>query len=316
VVLILDFYHVSVLLEEAMAGLNLNPDGVYVDCTLGGAGHSSEILRRTAPSGKLIGLDQDPIALKAARERLTEFGDRVTTVQSNFTGLANVLQNLGIEQVDGVLYDLGVSSPQLDNPERGFSYMHNAPLDMRMSPENPTTAKDLVNTLSEAELTKIIQDFGEERWAKRIAQFIVNERAQKEIITTYDLVETIKKAVPAGARREGPHPAKRTFQALRIAVNNELGILQDSFIDAVRCLKPGGRICVITFHSLEDRITKDLFKHLAAGCICPPSLPVCNCNKKKEVKIITRKPILPSKEELEQNPRARSAKLRIAEKLP
>lgn len=312
----MDFYHVSVLLEEAMAGLNLNPDGVYVDCTLGGAGHSSEILRRTAPSGKLIGLDQDPIALKAARERLTEFGDRVTTVQSNFTGLANVLQNLGIEQVDGVLYDLGVSSPQLDNPERGFSYMHNAPLDMRMSPENPTTAKDLVNTLSEAELTKIIQDFGEERWAKRIAQFIVNERAQKEIITTYDLVETIKKAVPAGARREGPHPAKRTFQALRIAVNNELGILQDSFIDAVRCLKPGGRICVITFHSLEDRITKDLFKHLAAGCICPPSLPVCNCNKKKEVKIITRKPILPSKEELEQNPRARSAKLRIAEKLP
>ncbi|MEG6616421.1 16S rRNA (cytosine(1402)-N(4))-methyltransferase RsmH [Peptococcaceae bacterium 1198_IL3148] len=311
----MDFYHISVLLEEAMTGLNLKSGGIYVDCTLGGAGHSGEILRRTAPNGRLIGLDQDPMALKAARERLAEFGDRVTTVQSNFTGLANVLQSLNIEQVDGVLYDLGVSSPQLDNPERGFSYMHNAPLDMRMSPENPMTAKDLVNTLTAEELAKIIQEFGEERWAKRIAQFIVNERTQKEIITTYQLVEVIKKAVPAGARRSGPHPAKRTFQALRIAVNDELGILQRAFTEAVRCLKPGGRICVITFHSLEDRITKDVFKHLAAGCICPPSLPVCNCNKKKEIKIITRKPILPSKEELEQNPRARSAKLRVAEKI-
>jgi len=311
-----DFHHVSVLMEEAMTGLNLKPGGLYVDCTLGGAGHSSEILRRTAPNGYLVGLDQDPMALAAAKERLASFADRAKLVQANFKQLAAVLQQLNIQQVDGVLYDLGVSSPQLDNPARGFSYMHDAPLDMRMNPNNSTNAKELVNSLSVEQLAEIIKNYGEERWAQRIAQFIVEERKKQVISTTFELVEVIKKAVPAGARRHGPHPAKRTFQALRIAVNDELNILQQAFHQGVQALKPGGRLCVITFHSLEDRIAKDYFKHLATDCICPPALPVCSCNKKQEIKIITRKPILPSKSELEQNPRARSAKLRIIEKLP
>lgn len=312
----MEFYHVSVLLEETLTGLNLQPGGLYVDCTLGGAGHSAEILRRTGPDGRLVGLDQDPMALEAAGKRLREFGDRAVLVQANFKQLASVLQQLKIQQVDGVLYDLGVSSPQLDNPSRGFSYMHNAPLDMRMNPDNPTTAKELVNSLSAEQLADIISSYGEERWAQRIAQFIVKERQQKEISTTFELVEVIKKAVPAGARRNGPHPAKRTFQALRIAVNDELNILQEAFAQGVQALKPGGRLCVITFHSLEDRIAKDYFKYLAKDCVCPPELPICSCQKKQQVKIITKKPILPSAGELKQNPRARSAKLRIIEKLP
>ncbi len=312
----MEFYHVPIMLEEVMTGLSLKPTGIYVDCTLGGAGHSREILKRTSPDGKLIGLDQDPTALKAAGERLKEFGSRATIVHANFSLLAKVLKELNIPAVDGVLFDLGVSSPQLDNAERGFSYMHNAPLDMRMNPENPHTAKQLVNELSEEELTKIISEYGEERWAKRIANFIVQARRIKVIETTFDLVEIIKKAVPASARRTGPHPAKRTFQALRIAVNNELNIIADALTAAVNALKPHGRLAVITFHSLEDRIAKDTFNYLAKECICPKELPVCQCNKKQEVKVITRKPITPSSEELEQNPRSRSAKLRIVEKMP
>ncbi|MBM7855931.1 16S rRNA (cytosine1402-N4)-methyltransferase [Desulfohalotomaculum tongense] len=310
----MNFYHVPVLLEEVMAGLNLKPGGIYVDCTLGGAGHSAEILRRTGPNGKLIGLDQDPHALKAAEQRLKEFGSRVITVRSNFSRLSAVLKELAVGPVDGILFDLGVSSAQLDNPERGFSYMHDAPLDMRMSPDNPYTAKELVNELSAEELTRIISEYGEEKWAKRIARFIVEERNRNPISTTFELVEIIKRAIPAGARRSGPHPAKRTFQALRIAVNDELNILESAFIQAVNALKPGGRLCVITFHSLEDRITKDLFKYLAKDCVCPPELPVCSCDKEREIKIITRKPVTASKQELEQNPRSRSAKLRVAEK--
>ncbi len=311
----MEFYHAPIMLDEVIDGLNLKPNGIYVDCTLGGAGHSREILRQTSPGGKLIGIDQDPAALKAAGERLKEFGERVITVHANFSSLSKVLEELNIPLVDGVLFDLGVSSPQLDNAERGFSYMSDAVLDMRMNPENPVTAKELVNELSEGELAKIIYRYGEERWAKRIAAFIVRQRRIKPIETTFELVEVIKKAIPAAARRSGPHPAKRTFQALRIAVNNELDIIADALTQGVHALKEGGRLAVITFHSLEDRIVKETFNYLAKSCICPGGLPVCQCDKKQEVKIITRKPITPSKEELEQNPRARSAKLRIVEKL-
>lgn len=312
----MNFHHVSVLLEETMTGLNLKPGGVYVDCTVGGAGHSAEILRRTGPDSYLVGLDQDPLALAVAKERLAQFGQRVALVAANFKELTAVLQELNINQVDGVLYDLGVSSPQLDNPQRGFSYMHNAPLDMRMNPHQATSAKELVNSLSSGELTDIIKNYGEERWAQRIAQFIIAARKNKEISTTFDLVEIIKKAIPAGARRSGPHPAKRTFQALRIAVNDELNILRQAFAQGVQGLSPGGRLCVISFHSLEDRIAKEYFRYLALDCECPPEMPVCRCSKKQEIKLITRKPIKPSKLELAQNPRARSAKLRVIEKLP
>ncbi|MBO8136617.1 MAG: 16S rRNA (cytosine(1402)-N(4))-methyltransferase RsmH [Desulfotomaculum sp.] len=310
----MEFYHIPVLLEEVMEGLNLKTGGIYVDCTLGGGGHTAEILRRTAPNGKVIGIDQDPHALKAAERKLKEFSSRLITVKSNFIKLSAVLENLGIYGIDGILFDLGVSSPQLDNPERGFSYMHDAFLDMRMDPNNPLTAQKLVNELSADELTRIIKDYGEEKWAARIARYIVKEREKRAIKTTFELVEIIKKAIPAAARRSGPHPAKRTFQALRIAVNNELNILRDAFTQAVEALKPGGRLCVITFHSLEDRITKNLFKELAKDCICPPELPVCQCSTKSKIKIVTRKPITASERELVQNPRARSAKLRVAEK--
>lgn len=311
----MEFKHISVLLKESINGLNINPQGIYVDCTLGGAGHSTEILRRLGPGGRLIGLDQDPAAIANAEQRLQRFAGRFQAVRANFVGIKQVLAELGISTVDGVLFDLGVSSYQLDTPERGFSYMHDAELDMRMDPDQPTSAKELVNDLSEEELTNIIRKYGEERWAKRIASFIVRERQRRPITTTGQLVEIIKAAVPANARREGPHPAKRTFQALRIAVNNELGILKGAIQGAVQVLKPGGRICVITFHSLEDRIIKDTFKELANPCTCPPSFPVCNCGKQPQVKIITNKPIEPGAEELAYNPRARSAKLRIAEKL-
>ena len=311
----MEFHHISVLLEECMQGLKLHAEGTFVDCTLGGAGHSRTILERTGPTGRLIGIDQDQTALEAARERLLAYGDRVFLVHNNFYNLEAVLDELEIDLVDGVLFDLGVSSYQLDTAERGFSYQHNALLDMRMntSGANPT-ARDLVNTWSAEQLNQIIWEYGEERWAKRIAQFIVQERQQKPIETTGDLVEVIKKAVPSGARREGPHPAKRTFQALRIAVNDELNRFEQALRQGVNRLKPGGRVCVITFHSLEDRIAKQLFSELAKKCICPPELPICRCNKEQVVKVITNKPILPVEAEITANPRARSAKLRIAER--
>lgn len=311
----MEFKHVSVLLKESIDGLNINPSGIYVDCTLGGAGHSIEILRRLAPEGRLIGLDQDPVALDNAKVRLQGFAGQFQGVQSNFSQLPIVLEELTIAGVDGVLFDLGVSSYQLDTPERGFSYMHDAELDMRMNPEQQIGARELVNNLSEAELAKIIKAYGEERWAKRIASFIVSERGREPITTTGKLVQVIKKAIPANARREGPHPAKRTFQALRIAVNDELGILAQAIRNAVVVLKKGGRVCVITFHSLEDRIIKDTYRGLANPCVCPPSFPICACGKVSQLKIITSKPVEPSVEEIEANPRARSAKLRIAEKV-
>ncbi|ABO49206.1 S-adenosyl-methyltransferase MraW [Desulforamulus reducens MI-1] len=311
----MEFKHVSVLLHESIDGLKIKPGGIYVDCTLGGAGHSLEILRRLGPEGKLVGIDQDPAAIANAAEKLQEFPGQFHAVQRNFFQIKQILREMAISEVDGILFDLGVSSYQLDTPERGFSYMHDAELDMRMGPDQTISAKELVNDISEEELATIIRRYGEDRWAKRIASFIVKERKKRAIHTTGELVDIIKAAVPVGARREGPHPAKRTFQALRIAVNNELEILEQTMKDAVTALKSGGRISVITFHSLEDRIIKDTFKELANPCTCPPAFPVCACGKQPQIKIVTGKPIQPSKEELEHNPRARSAKLRIAEKL-
>jgi 16S rRNA (cytosine1402-N4)-methyltransferase len=310
----MNFSHKPVMLAEVIDGLNIRPGGIYVDCTLGGAGHSSAIAQKLDGRGLLIGLDQDPEALAAASERLAVYGALVKTVGRNFSEIVSVLSSLNIESVDGILYDLGVSSYQLDNPSRGFSYMHEAPLDMRMNPQSGTTAGDLVNSLSQEKLAEIIQSYGEERWASRIAGFIIEERRHKNICTTGQLVQIIKKAIPAGARRDGPHPAKRTFQALRIAVNRELEILQQALRDGIKFLRTGGRICVITFHSLEDRLVKEVFKSAAKGCICPPRLPVCLCGKQKELKIITGKPLVPTETELKDNPRARSAKLRIAER--
>jgi 16S rRNA (cytosine1402-N4)-methyltransferase len=306
------------MLDEVLEGLNVGPGGVYVDCTLGGAGHSEAILKKlkgTVPGGRLVALDQDPAAISEAEKRLAPYKDRVILVQANFIALADILNQLGMKEIDGVLFDLGTSSHQLDNPARGFSYQHDAPLDMRMDPGQSLTAKDLVNNLAEVELTNIIKDFGEERWASRIAVFIREGRKLHPIETTGQLVEIIKKAIPASARRQGPHPAKRTFQALRIAVNRELEILESAVNSAVQVLRPGGRICVITFHSLEDRIIKDLYRRLANPCTCPREFPVCVCGGRKILKIISSKPFVPSKEELENNPRARSAKLRIAEKI-
>ncbi|MFZ5647239.1 MAG: 16S rRNA (cytosine(1402)-N(4))-methyltransferase RsmH [Bacillota bacterium] len=308
------FSHRPVLLEEVLEGLNVNKSGIYVDCTVGGAGHSHGILVLSSPGGRLIGLDQDGDAISAAAKRLYEFGKRVTLVRSNFADLPEVLDGLGIEQVDGILFDLGVSSYQLDNPGRGFSYQHDAPLDMRMDRDSGITAGDLVNSLAEEDLSRIIRRYGEERFAGRIASFIVREREKSRIDTTGQLVDIIKAAIPAKYRREGPHPAKRTFQALRIAVNNELDILKGTLTAAVDCLKPGGRICVISFHSLEDRIVKDTFRDLAKGCTCPKDFPACVCGKKPLVKIIRPGGITPSVSELEENPRSRSARLRISEK--
>lgn len=311
----MDFSHLPVLASEVVLGLELKSGGVYVDCTLGGGGHSELILKGTGPDGLLVALDQDPEALAAAEKRLVSYKPRVTFVRSNFSRLAEVLDDLGVINVDGILFDLGTSSYQLDNPARGFSYQHDAPLDMRMDPEREITAGMLVNNMTTGELTEVIRKYGEERWASRIAEFIVQERARQPIETTGALVGIIKKAIPAGARREGPHPAKRTFQALRIAVNGELEILEAAVKSAAHALKPGGRICVITFHSLEDRIIKDLFRELASPCTCPRDFPVCVCGGKKILRVVTTKPILPSEKELSENPRARSAKLRIGEKV-
>ena len=309
-----EFHHVSVLLDECIEGLNIRPDGVYVDGTLGGAGHSSQIAARLT-TGRLIGIDRDPVALKAAGERLAPFGDKVTLVHSNFSQIANVLDRLGIDGVDGILLDLGVSSPQLDDGSRGFSYMVDAPLDMRMNNGDALTAEEVVNTWSYEELRRILFDYGEERYAPQIAASICRIRETKPIKTTLELVDVIRGAMPAAALREKQHPAKRSFQAIRIAVNDELGAVRQVMDAAIPKLNPGGRLAIITFHSLEDRIVKNGMADAAKGCICPPNFPVCVCGKKPQVKLVNRKPIISGDEELERNPRARSAKLRICEKI-
>ena len=309
-----EFYHVSVLLQECLDGLDIKPDGIYVDGTLGGAGHSSQIAKRLT-TGRLIGIDRDPVALKAAGERLQPFADRVTLVHSNFSEVRQVLDDLGIEAVDGILLDLGVSSPQLDEAVRGFSYMLDAPLDMRMDGGAALSAHEVVNTWSQDELKRILYDYGEERYAPQIAGAICRRRAEKTIETTLELADIIRAAMPAAALREKQHPAKRSFQAIRIAVNDELGAVETVMKTAVSCLNPGGRLAIITFHSLEDRIVKNGMVAASKGCTCPPNFPVCVCGNKPKVKLITRKPITASEEELERNPRSRSAKLRVCEKL-
>ena len=309
-----EFHHVSVLLWECIEGLNIKPDGIYVDGTLGGAGHSCEIVKRLE-NGRHIGIDRDNVALKAAGERLAPWADKVTLVHFNFCEIKQVLDDLDIEGVDGILLDLGVSSPQLDDGARGFSYMADAPLDMRMNNEDPLTAHDVVNTWPYEELKRILYDYGEERYAPQIASAICRKRELKPIETTLELVDVIRSAMPPAALREKQHPAKRSFQAIRIAVNDELGSVEKVMRDAIPKLNKGGRLAVITFHSLEDRIVKNAMVAASKGCTCPPSFPVCVCGKKPQVKLITRKPIVSTDEELEGNPRARSAKLRICEKL-
>ncbi|MBU7320179.1 16S rRNA (cytosine(1402)-N(4))-methyltransferase RsmH [Paenibacillus oleatilyticus] len=315
------FHHVTVLKQEAVEGLHIQPDGVYVDCTLGGAGHSFEIASRLGPEGLLIAFDQDDAALANARERLAPVMDRVKLVRSNFRYLERELAQVpralkdGRPQVDGILFDLGVSSPQLDEADRGFSYNHDAELDMRMDRTAPLTARDIVNEWPEQEIAQILFEYGEEKFSRRIAATIAAARAKAPIETTGQLVDLIKESIPAAARRTGPHPAKRSFQALRIAVNDELGAFEDALEQSIRCLAPGGRAAVITFHSLEDRICKQTFAKYVAKCTCPPDFPMCVCGSAGIVKLVNRKPIEAGAEELEANPRARSAKLRIAEKL-
>lgn len=309
-----EFVHRSVLLDECMDGLAIRPDGVYVDGTAGGGGHSFEIASRLT-TGRLIAIDQDEDAIRAATARLSPLGERATVVRSNFEHLDDVCDSLGIEKIDGLLLDLGVSSYQLDTPERGFSYMADAPLDMKMDQRGTLDAYDVVNTYSEQELRRVLFDWGEERFAGRIAQRIVREREIAPIQTTGQLVQIVKAAIPASARDGGHHPAKRTFQAIRIEVNRELDVIRPALEKAVKRLNPGGRLAVITFHSLEDRIVKQTFADMASGCTCPRSLPVCVCGKKPLVKVVSRKPILPSDRELEENPRSRSAKLRVAERI-
>ncbi|OPJ63243.1 16S rRNA (cytosine(1402)-N(4))-methyltransferase RsmH [Clostridium oryzae] len=310
----MEFKHKPIMLNEIVDGLNIKENGIYVDCTMGGAGHSEAIVRRLSKDGKLIGIDQDIEAINASKKRLEAF-ENVIYVNDNFYNIKNILNTLNITGVDGILMDLGVSSYQLDNGERGFSYMQDAPLDMRMNRENEISAYDVVNGYDKGELEKIIRDYGEEKFARRIADFIVKARENKKIETTLELVDIIKAAIPAKARREGPHPAKRTFQAIRIEVNEELTVLSKAVDSAIEMLNSKGRMAVITFHSLEDRIVKSKFKTQENPCTCPPDFPICQCGKKPQVKIITRKPMEPSENELEENPRSRSAKLRIIEKL-
>ncbi len=309
-----EFHHVSVLLQECLEGLNIRPEGIYVDGTLGGAGHSSRIAQRLT-TGRLIGIDRDPVALAAAGERLKPWKDRVTLVHSNFCEIKQVLSDLQIPGVDGILLDLGVSSPQLDDGRRGFSYMADAPLDMRMNGEDALTAREVVNTWPQEELKRILYTYGEERYAPQIAAAICRRREEAPIETTLELVDIIRSAMPAAALREKQHPAKRSFQAIRIAVNDELGSVEKVMADAIPLLNPGGRLAVITFHSLEDRIVKNAMAEAAKGCTCPPNFPVCVCGKKPQVKLISRKPIVSGAAELAENPRARSAKLRVCEKL-
>ena len=309
-----EFHHVSVLLQECLEGLNIRPEGIYVDGTLGGAGHSSRIAQRLT-TGRLIGIDRDPVALAAAGERLKPWKDRVTLVHSNFCEIKQVLSDLQIPGVDGILLDLGVSSPQLDDGQRGFSYMADAPLDMRMNGEDALTAREVVNTWPQEELKRILYTYGEERYAPQIAAAICRRREEAPIETTLELVDIIRSAMPAAALREKQHPAKRSFQAIRIAVNDELGSVEKVMADAIPLLNPGGRLAVITFHSLEDRIVKNAMAEAAKGCTCPLNFPVCVCGKKPQVKLISRKPIVSGAAELAENPRARSAKLRVCEKL-
>lgn len=310
----MEFKHVSVLLNECIEALDIKKDGTYVDCTLGGAGHSSEIVKRLSNDGRLIGIDQDKDALKAAKLKLQNYSN-VTYVHNNFYNIDEILLELQIDKVEGILMDLGVSSYQLDQGERGFSYMQDAPLDMRMNRDKNFSAYDIINTYKEEELYRIIRDYGEEKFAKRVASFIVKSREEKPIETTLELVDVIKNAIPAKARREGPHPAKRTFQAIRIEVNSELSILNKAIEDGVSRLSKGGRMAIITFHSLEDRIVKNKFRDLAIQCRCPKEFPICVCGEQAKVKVITRKAIDPTEEEVRENPRSRSAKLRIIEKL-
>ena len=311
----MDFKHVSVLLNETIDGLNINPDGIYVDGTLGGGGHSYEICKRLSDKGRLIGIDQDGEALEAARERLKEFEDKITLVRSNYCEIDTILKDLGIEKVDGIVLDLGVSSYQLDNLERGFSYKSDAPLDMRMDQRQEMTAKDLVNTYSEMELFRIIRDYGEDRFAKNIAKHIVAARKEKPIETTFELNEIIKASIPAKVRATGGHPSKRTYQAIRIELNRELDVLENSIDMMIDRLNPQGRLCIITFHSLEDRIVKARFRNNENPCTCPPDFPVCVCGKKSKGKVITRKPIVPGDEELNENQRSKSSKLRVFERI-
>ena len=310
----MEFQHVSVLYEPVLELLNVRPDGIYVDGTLGGGGHGSGVCERLSEEGIFVGIDRDRDALDAAGKRLEGSAPRKYLVQSNYEDVKKVLWDLGILQVDGALLDLGVSSFQLDNPERGFSYMQDAPLDMRMNAEDSLTAEEVVNEYSQQQLAKIIKDYGEEKWAARIAQFIVEARKEKRIETTFELVDIIKRAVPAAARREGPHPAKRTFQAIRIEVNDELGQLSRAINDFIDILSPGGRLAIISFHSLEDRIVKEAFQKRLNPCTCPPDFPVCVCGKKPDIQKVTRKPVEADAQELAANPRSRSAKLRVIEK--
>lgn len=310
----MDFKHVSVLLKETIDGLNINPDGIYVDGTLGGGGHAYEVCKHLSSKGRLIGIDQDSEALEAARERLSEFEDKVTMVRSNYCEIDTILKDLDIDKVDGIVLDLGVSSYQLDNLERGFSYKADAPLDMRMDTRQMITASDVVNDYSENELYRIIRDYGEDRFAKNIAKHIVMARKKKPLTTTGELSEIVKESIPMKFQAKGGHPAKKTFQAIRIEVNNELKVLKDSIDTMIEHLNHGGRICIITFHSLEDRIVKTKFRENENPCICPPDFPICVCGKVSKGKVITRKPIIPSEEEIVNNKRAKSSKLRIFER--
>lgn len=312
----MEFNHYSVLLNETIENLNIKPDGIYVDGTLGGGGHAYQVASRLSEKGRLIGIDQDADAIAAAGERLKEFGDKITIIRSNYANMKEKLHRIGVEKVDGIVLDLGVSSFQLDTPERGFTYRdENAPLDMRMDDRQSLTAKDIVNGYSEMDLYRIIRDYGEDKFAKNIAKHIVQERAKKPIETTGELTEIIRASIPMKVQVTGGHPAKRTFQAIRIELNKELEVLQDNLDDMIDLLNPGGRICIITFHSLEDRIVKTNFKRNENPCTCPSDFPVCVCGKKSKGKVVTRKPILPSEEELEVNSRSKSAKLRVFERV-
>ena len=310
----MEFNHKSVLLYETIDNLNIKPDGIYVDGTLGGGGHSYEIAKRLNSTGRLIGIDQDSEAIMAASERLSEFGDLVKIVKSNYCNMVQVLSDLGVSKVDGIILDLGVSSYQLDTPIRGFSYNEDAPLDMRMDKDNPITAKDIVNEYTIDELTRIIKDYGEDRFARNIAKHIVSAREKAPINTTFELNEIIKAAIPAKVRQTGGHPSKRTFQAIRIELNKELDVLKNTLEQMIDLLNPEGRICIITFHSLEDRIVKNIFKDCENPCVCPPQFPVCVCGKKSKGQVVTRKPIIPSEEELRINKRSKSSKLRVFER--
>lgn len=312
----MEFNHYSVLLNETIENLNIKPDGIYVDGTLGGGGHAYQVASRLSEKGRLIGIDQDADAIAAAGERLKEFGDKITIIRSNYANMKVELHRIGVEKVDGIVLDLGVSSFQLDTPERGFTYRdENAPLDMRMDDRQSLTAKDIVNGYSEMDLYRIIRDYGEDKFAKNIAKHIVQERAKKPIETTGELTEIIRASIPMKVQVTGGHPAKRTFQAIRIELNKELEVLQNNLDDMIDLLNPGGRICIITFHSLEDRIVKTNFKRNENPCTCPSDFPVCVCGKKSKGKVVTRKPILPSEEELEVNSRSKSAKLRVFERV-